>query len=62
MEANQLPAGSEAQKYYVPWSIGDTWLGVALLAILFVVLVFALVLGLIDARLIQSAGSFQQSA
>lgn len=57
MEENQLQAGKEAQKYSVPWSVGDTWLGVGLLAILFVVLIFALVLGLIDTRLIQSAGS-----
>jgi len=52
----QVRAGNEAQNYHVPWSILDTWLGVGLLAVLFVVLVFALLIGLIDERLIQSAG------
>ena len=34
MEENQVPAEKEAQTYSVPWSVGDTWLGVVLLILL----------------------------
>ena len=35
MEQNQVPAETnEAQVYSVPWSVGDTWLGVGLLILL----------------------------
>jgi membrane protease YdiL (CAAX protease family) len=44
MEENQIPAEKEA--YAVPWSIGDTWLGVALLVLVSVGMVAALFLGL----------------
>jgi membrane protease YdiL (CAAX protease family) len=46
MEENQIPAEKEAQVYSVPWSIGDTWMGVVLLILVSVGLVTALFLGL----------------
>ena len=44
MEENQVPAEKEA--YAVPWSIGDTWMGVVLLILVSVSMVAALLLGL----------------
>jgi len=55
MEENQLQAGKEAQKYSVPWSIGDTWLGVTLLVLLNIGMLAALLLG-IGRQAVQSVG------
>ena len=63
MEENQVPASlepshrveNEAQAYAVPWSIGDTWLGVALLALLSIGMLAALFLG-VDRNIMQSIG------
>ena len=44
MEENQVP--NEREVNTVPWSIGDTWLGVALLVFISVGMVAALFLGL----------------
>jgi membrane protease YdiL (CAAX protease family) len=46
MEENQVPAEKEAQIYSVPWSIGDTWIGVALLVLVSIGMVAAVLLGL----------------
>lgn len=46
MEENQIPAENEAQVFSVPWSIGDTWMGVVLLILVSVGMVAALLLGL----------------
>ncbi len=45
MEENQVPAEKEAQIYSVPWSIGDTWIGVALLVLVSIGMVVALLMG-----------------
>ena len=54
MEENQMPAEkarvepgrNEALTYAVPWSIGDTWLGVVLLVLVSIGMVAAVLLGL----------------
>ena len=46
MEEYQVPAEKEAQIYSVPWSIGDTWVGVALLVLVSIGMIAALLLGL----------------
>ena len=47
MEANQIQAEEkEAQAYAVPWSIMDTWFGVALLVMLSLGMVVAVLLGI----------------
>ena len=46
MEENQVQAENEAQAYSVPWSIGDTWMGVVLLILVSIGMVAALLLGL----------------
>jgi len=46
MEVNQVPAEKETQIYSVPWSIGDTWIGVALLILISSGVIAALLLGL----------------
>jgi CAAX protease family protein len=46
MEENQVQAENEAQTYAVPWSIIDTWLGVALLVILSLGMITAVLLGI----------------
>ncbi|MEP7133908.1 MAG: type II CAAX endopeptidase family protein [Chloroflexota bacterium] len=53
MEENQVPAEKEA--YTVPWSIGDTWLGVALLILLSIGMLVALFLGM-NRQLLQNVG------
>jgi len=45
MEENQVSAEKEAQTYSVPWSIGDTWIGVALLVLVSIGMVVALLMG-----------------
>jgi membrane protease YdiL (CAAX protease family) len=45
MEENQVPAEKEAQAYAVPWSIADTWLGVALLILFSAGMLAAVFLG-----------------
>jgi membrane protease YdiL (CAAX protease family) len=45
MEQNQVPVEREAQVYSVPWSILDTWLGVALLVLLSVGMLILVFLG-----------------
>lgn len=44
MEENQVPV--EKEPYFVPWSIGDTWMGVVLLVLISGGMVAALFLGL----------------
>lgn len=44
MEENQVPV--EKETYFVPWSIGDTWMGVVLLVLISGGMVAALFLGL----------------
>ncbi len=46
MEENQISAEKETQAYSVPWSIGDTWLGVVLLVLVSLGMVAAVLLGL----------------
>jgi len=54
MEENQVPASpepsrraeKEAQTYSVPWSIGDTWIGVVLLVLVSAGMVTVMLLGL----------------
>ena len=46
MEENQIPVEKNAQTYSVPWSIGDTWIGVVLLVLVSAGMVTAMVLGL----------------
>jgi len=46
MEEHQVPAEKEAQAYSIPWSIGDTWIGVFLLVIISGGMVAAIYLGL----------------
>ena len=46
MDENQLSVEKEAQAYSVPWSIGDTWMGVVLLVLVSLGIVVALFLGL----------------
>jgi len=53
MEENQIPA--EKAAYAVPWSIGDTWLGVVLLILLSVGMLTALYLG-VNRQIMQSVG------
>lgn len=53
MEESQVPVKNEA--YSVPWSIGDTWIGVALLVVLSLGMVVALLLG-ISRQAVQSVG------
>lgn len=53
MEENQVPA--EKAAYAVPWSIGDTWLGVVLLILLSVGILTALYLG-VNRHIMQSVG------
>jgi len=56
MEANQIQAEEkEAPVYVVPWSTMDTWIGVALLVILSLVMVAAVLLG-IGKQAAQGAG------
>lgn len=55
MEENQVPAEKEAQKYSVPWSVGDTWLGVVLLILLSVGMLVAVLIG-INAQFMQNIG------
>ena len=46
MEEYQIPAEREAQTYSVPWSIGDTWIGVVLLVLVSAGMVTVMLLGL----------------
>jgi len=55
MEENQVPAEKEAQAYSVPWSVGDTWLGVVLLILLSVGMLVAVFMG-INAQFMQNIG------
>jgi len=55
MEENQVPAEKEAQTYSVPWSVGDTWLGVILLIVLSVGMLVAVFMG-INAQFMQNIG------
>jgi len=55
MEENQVPVEKEAQTYSVPWSVGDTWLGVVLLVLLSVGMLVAVFMG-INAQFIQNIG------
>lgn len=55
MEENQVPAEKEAQTYSVPWSVGDTWLGVVLLILLSVGMLVAVLMG-INAQFMQNIG------
>jgi hypothetical protein len=55
MEENQVPAEKEAQTYSVPWSVGDTWLGVVLLVLLSVGMLVAVFIG-INAQYMQNIG------
>ena len=55
MEENQVQAEKEAQIYSVPWSVGDTWLGVVLLILLSVGMLVAVFMG-INAQFMQNIG------
>jgi len=55
MEENQVLAENEAQTYSVPWSVGDTWLGVVLLVLLSVGMLVAVFMG-INAQFMQNIG------
>ena len=55
MEENQVPVEKEAQTYSVPWSVGDTWLGVVLLILLSVGMLVAVFMG-INAQFMQNIG------
>ncbi len=55
MEENQVPVEKEAQTYSVPWSVGDTWLGVVLLVLLSVGMLVAVFIG-INAQFMQNIG------
>jgi len=55
MEEKQVPVEKEAQTYSVPWSVGDTWLGVVLLILLSVGMVVAVLMG-INAQFMQNIG------
>ena len=55
MEEHQVPAEKEAQTYSVPWSVGDTWLGVILLIVLSVGMLVAVFMG-INAKFMQNIG------
>jgi len=55
MEVNQVPVEKEAQTYSVPWSVGDTWLGVVLLILLSVGMLVAVFMG-INAQFMQNIG------
>ena len=63
MEENQVPVEkarvepgrNEAQIYSVPWSVGDTWLGVILLIVLSVGMLVAVLMG-INAQFMQNIG------
>jgi len=55
MAENQVPAEKETQTYSVPWSVGDTWLGVVLLVLLSVGMLVAVFMG-INAQFMQNIG------
>ena len=63
MEENQVsvekarvePGRNETQTYSVPWSVGDTWLGVVLLILLSVGMLVAVFMG-INAQFMQNIG------
>ena len=55
MEENQVPAENDAQTYSVPWSVGDTWLGVVLLILLSVGMLVVVFMG-INAQFMQNIG------
>ena len=55
MEENQLTVEKETQTYSVPWSVGDTWLGVVLLILLSVGMLVAVFMG-INAQFMQNIG------
>ena len=63
MEENQVPvekarvepSRNEAQTYSLPWSVGDTWLGVVLLVLLSVGMLVAVLMG-INAQFMQNIG------
>jgi membrane protease YdiL (CAAX protease family) len=55
MEENQVPVEQEAQTYSVPWSVGDTWLGVVLLVLLSVGMLVAVFMG-INTQFMQNIG------
>ena len=53
MEEHQVPV--EKETYAVPWSIGDTWLGVVLLILLSIGMLIALYLG-VNRQIMQTVG------
>ena len=55
MEENQVSVENDAQVYSVPWSVGDTWLGVVLLVLLSVGMLVAVFIG-INAQFMQNIG------